>query len=474
MAVGSQHSSPIKFGTDGWRAVIAEEFTYDQVARVAQASAQVLVRTYPGEGIVIGYDNRFLSEEFAQCAAAAIAVRSIPVILASLAAPTPALSWAAKQLGAHGALVITASHNPPQYSGIKVKGGFGGSVPPEVTQQIEAELAKGEFVSPASNASKAILSFDPWPAYLQQLSQRVDLDKIYKSTVKIWVDAMHGSAAGGMGLLLKEKIHELRGHRDPLFGGFAPEPLPPQLATTMQLIQADPASLKVGLVFDGDGDRIAAVDGAGRFLSPQILIPILIEHLAKRRGLTGEVVKTVSGSQLIDLVTHHYQLPLTETPIGFKYIAERMLATPVLLGGEESGGIGFLNHMPERDAMLSALYLLEAIAETGLDLSEIYHQIQAQLQFFPYYSRRDLHLKDASLQTKALTRLAQDPPTQILGRAVVNHLSRDGHKFVLEGNSWLMLRGSGTEPVLRLYCEAESLSAVESLLSWAEQWSTTV
>lgn len=473
-----QESTPsVKFGTDGWRAVIADQFTFAQVARVAQASARILARAYPGEGIIIGYDNRFLSETFARHAAEAVAALSIPVKLSTTSAPTPAFSWAANSQEAHGALVITASHNPPEYSGIKVKGGFGGSIPAEITRTIETELSEGYFINPAKlNTSEAetlqswITQFDPWPDYCQQLSQRVDLEILRRSPAKVWIDAMHGSAAGGMKRLLGEAVQEVRGYRDPLFGGMSPEPLPPQLAATMQMIKEDPAPLKVALVFDGDGDRIAAIDGQGTFLSPQILIPILIEHLAKRRGLQGEIVKTLSGSQLFAKVADLYHLPITETPIGFKYIAERMLTTDVLLGGEESGGIGYLGHMPERDAMLSALYLLEAMAQTGLDLSDLYKQLQDQTQYVSTYLRRDLHLGDPVRQTMLLNQLQDDPPQQILDKAITAHFDHDGHKFVLEDDSWLMIRGSGTEPVLRLYCEASDRDRVNALLDWAEVW----
>ena len=472
MTAASPTSVPaIKFGTDGWRAVIADEFTYPQVQRVAQASARILAKTYTGTGIVIGYDNRFLSEHFARSAAEAVAALGIPVKLSTCAAPTPAFSWAANQLGVHGALVITASHNPPEYSGIKIKGAFGGSVTADVTRQVEQLLTEMPTAI-ASENSLEIETFDPWPLYLEQLSRQVDLDAIRNSSAKIWIDSLHGSAAGGMTRLLGDRVQELRGYRDPLFGGLSPEPLPPQLATTMATIAEDDAKLKVGLVFDGDGDRIAAVDGSGQFLSPQILIPVLIEHLAERRGYRGEMVKTVSGSELFAKVATLYDLPVTETAIGFKYIADRMQTTDVMIGGEESGGIGFTRHIPERDGMLSALYLLEAIAATELDLSDIYARLQDRTGYISYYNRRDLHLKDKQKQQSLMESLDSNPPTQLEGRTVTEHLTKDGHKFVLDDGSWLMIRASGTEPVLRLYCEALSTGAVESLLDWAEEWAS--
>ncbi|NJK63239.1 MAG: phosphoglucomutase/phosphomannomutase family protein [Synechococcaceae cyanobacterium SM2_3_1] len=460
----------IKFGTDGWRAVIAEGFTFERVRQVAQAGARVLARTYAGEGILIGYDNRFLSEAFAAAAAEAITALDIPVLLAETATPTPALSWAALHRQAHGALMITASHNPPQYSGIKIKGRFGGSVPASVTAAVEQELQQTHYQAPSPSQQARIDSFDPWPDYCQQLSRHVNLEHLRQSPLRIWVDVMHGSAAGGMPRLLGDAVQELRAERDPLFGGYAPEPLPPQLQSTMQTIAAAAAPLKVGIVFDGDGDRIAAIDGQGTFLSPQILIPILIQHLAVRRGLTGEIVKTVSGSQLFKKLATHLHLPLTETAVGFKYIAERMMSTEVLLGGEESGGIGFQNHMPERDAMLSALFLLEAMTAEGKDLSQIYAQIQDMVGYQSVYRRLDLHLQDQEHSSALLSCLSQQPPSQIQGREVVEHISVDGHKFLLTDGSWLMIRGSGTEPLLRLYSEAPTAAAVDALLDWAATW----
>jgi phosphomannomutase len=459
----------IRFGTDGWRAVIADGFTVPQVCRVAQAGSRVLAHTYAGTGMVVGYDNRFLSEDFARRAAEAIAAAGIPVTLSTCSAPTPAFSWAAHHLGAHGALVITASHNPPSYSGIKFKGQFGGSVSPEVTRSIEAELERLPEATTSVNPAP-IVEFDPWPLYLEQLQKQVDLEAIRRSSVKIWIDAMHGSAAGGMTRLLGDRVQEVRSNRDPLFGGFAPEPLPPQLANTMAQIRDDSAPLKAGLVFDGDGDRIAAIDGQGNFLSAQILVPILIEHLAARRGYKGEFVKTVSGSELFARVAALYDLPVTETPVGFKYVADRMLDAQVLIGGEESGGIGFAGHIPERDGMLSALYLLEAIAATGLDLSQIYRNLQERTGYTSYYNRRDLHLSDMAKQGRLMQSLDTTPPQTILSLTVTGHTAKDGHKFMLEDGSWLMIRASGTEPLLRLYCEALSPDTVEALLDWAEQW----
>ena len=288
---------------------------------------------------------------------------------------------------------------------------------------------------------------------------------------------MHGAAAGGLSQLLDVEVREINSDRDPLFGGGAPEPLPRYLSYLFRLMRAhrqtDSAGLSVGLVFDGDADRIAAVDGQGNFLSSQVLIPILIEHLAVRRGFGGEVVKTVSGSELIPRVAALHQLPVFETPIGYKYIADRMLEAQVMLGGEESGGIGYGTHIPERDALLSALYVLEAIAKSGLDLSDLYRRLQEQTNFTSAYDRIDLPLANMDVRSRLLEQLQTQPLKEIAGQSVVDCLTIDGYKFRLADNSWLMIRFSGTEPVLRLYCEASTLKQVHDNLNWAKDWANS-
>jgi phosphomannomutase len=289
---------------------------------------------------------------------------------------------------------------------------------------------------------------------------------------------MHGAAATGLNRLLNCPIEELNSDRDPLFGGGAPEPLPRYLSALFRTIKEAaeeyPESIKVGLVFDGDSDRIAAVDGEGNFLSSQFLIPILIEHLAERKGFTGEIVKTVSGSDLIPRLAKLYDLPLYETPIGYKYIADRMLATEVMIGGEESGGIGYGTHIPERDALLSALYVLEAIVESGQDLKDIYARLAEKTGFSATYDRIDLPLASMEVRAKLLERLEKKAPTEVAGKSVVDCLTVDGYKFRLEDDSWLLIRFSGTEPVLRLYCQAQNLMEVRKTLEWARDWANSV
>lgn len=474
-------TQPIKFGTDGWRGLIADDFTFERVAHVAPASAQILAKVYgqqtKNQTVIVGHDRRFLAEEFARKAAEAVQKAGFEVILTETYAPTPAFSLAAKQQNALGAIVMTASHNPGGYLGLKVKGGFGGSVPPEVTQQIEALLGQTSDTPVTPTTPIELKTFNPWPAYCETLRNMVDIhtirEAIRQGTVTVFADVMHGAAAGGLAQILEVPVHELNSNRDPLFDGGAPEPLPRYLSQLFRVIrthQRQTGKLAIGFVFDGDSDRVAAVDGQGNFLSSQILIPILIEHLAKRRGLTGEVIKTVSGSDLIPKLANLYNLPVFETPIGYKYIADRMLTTPVLVGGEESGGIGYGIHIPERDALLSALYLLEAVVQSGQDLSDIYGRLQQETGFHAAYDRIDLHLASMEARSRIQEQLQQQPLTEIANQSVIDCNKVDGYKFRLADNRWLLIRFSGTEPLLRLYCEAATLEQVHNTLNWAKDW----
>lgn len=456
--------------------------------QVAPLAAHALAHHYdsPNRTVIVGYDRRFLSEEFAQAAATAISAAGFEVLLSESYAPTPAFSWAAKQQNALGAVVITASHNPGIYSGLKVKGGFGGSVPPEVTQTIEALL---QSPPPAASQPGTIQTFDPWQSYCEVLRSRVDIAAIQTAIasgqLQVFVDVMHGAAATGLARLLGDHLGvgltELNSSRDPLFEGGAPEPLPRYLPKLLDTIRqagesGEPgrAKLVTGLVFDGDSDRIAAVDGQGNFLSSQVLIPILIQHLAVNRGYQGEVIKTISGSNLIPKVAELYGLPLYQTPIGYKYIADRMLEAQVLLGGEESGGIGYGHHIPERDALLSALYVLEAVVKSGQDLSQLYANLQQQTQYHSTYDRIDLPLASMDVRARLLDQLQTQLPQEIAGQPVTSCLDIDGYKFQLADQSWLLIRFSGTEPVLRLYSEALTAERVQQNLAWAKDWADQI
>ena len=478
-------AKPIKFGTDGWRGVIADDFTFERVALVAPIAAKILEKNYGdstnnSKTVIVGHDRRFMAEEFAQVAAEAVQNAGFDVLLTDTYAPTPAFSLAAFQKQALGAIVMTASHNPGKYLGLKVKGAFGGSVPPEITKQIE-DLLTVEFKKDGVKKGK-IESFNPGLSYCETLQKMVEIDKI-KSAInegklKVFADVMHGAAAGGLQKILGVEIAEVNGNRDPLFDGGAPEPLPRYLSKLFKEIKsyqgANKGKLAIGLVFDGDSDRIAAVDGEGNFLSSQILIPILIEHLTTRHGFSGEVVKTISGSDLFPKVAELYKMPVFETPIGYKYIADRMLSTQVLVGGEESGGIGYGTHIPERDALLSALYLLEAVVMSGEDLSVIYRQLQEKTGFSSVYDRIDLPLANMDVRARLLEELTNNPVREVAGAKVVDCLTIDGYKFRLADGRWLLIRFSGTEPVLRLYCEAADMQKVKQTLEWAKNWANSI
>lgn len=468
--------NPIKFGTDGWRGVIAADFTMTRVAKLAPLAAKVLREYNPTSNLVIvGFDRRFMAEDFAKITAEALQEYGFDVLLSESYAPTPAFSWAAKAKNALGALVLTASHNPAKYLGLKVKGSFGGSVSADVTEKIESLLDS----SVENSTSKGKLElFNPWESYGQQLRSQVNIDVIKKAVeegkLKVFVDAMHGAASTGLNRILGCEVTEINANRDPLFGGNPPEPLaryiPELFRTIKEASRQYPDSLRLGFVFDGDCDRIAAVDGNGNFQSSQVLIPILIEHFATRKGLTGEVVKTVSGSDLIPKIAQLYNLPLSETAIGYKYIAEKMLATNVLIGGEESGGVGYGTHIPERDALLSALYVLEAVVESGKDITDLYNNLQEKVNFKSSYDRIDLPLKNMNQRSLLLKELTNNPIQEIAKKKVIDCLTVDGYKFRLNDESWLLIRFSGTEPLLRLYSEGINDKAVQENLTWAKNW----
>jgi phosphomannomutase len=473
-------ANAIKFGTDGWRGVIGAEFTFDRLLMVAPLAAAVLADTYSAKTgnrkIIVGFDRRFMAETFAKRMAEAVQQAGFDVILSDTFAPTPAFSWAAHSQNALGALVITASHNPGDYLGLKVKGNFGGSVPPEMTQQIEARL--GQTLPPTQPGT--LTTFDPWASYCQELRGKVDLASIQQALasgkLSVFADVMNGAASTGLGRLLGLPITELNSKTDPLFGGGAPEPLPKYLSQLMRTIRSHRSEpgVRVGLVFDGDCDRIAAVDGSGEFLSSQILIPILIQHLVERRGFTGEIIKTVSTSNLVPRMAKLYDLPIYETPIGYKYIADRMLDTAVLIGGEESGGIGYGNHIPERDALLSALYLLEALAKSQQDLGDLYRQLEIKTNYNFKYDRVDLHLANMEVRSRLMAQLEQKSFDKIANIEVRDRNLADGYKFNLVDERWLLIRFSGTEPVLRLYCEAATIEQVHETLDWAQAWAKSV
>ncbi len=473
-------ASPIAFGTDGWRGILGVDITVERLLPVAAASAAELAHSAPAgltsREVVIGYDRRFLAPELAEAICAAVRGADLEPVLADSPTPTPASSWAVVERGALGALVITASHNPPEWLGLKIKGPFGGSVEGDFTKRVETRLEAGGITVPIPGTPQR---FDAMGAYVAGLKAKVNTaalaEGLERLGLTVIVDPMHGSAAGVLSALLGEQamasgaIQEIRANRDPLFGGNPPEPLAPYLQELIATVRASTAAGKpaMGIVFDGDGDRIAAVDERGRFCSTQLLMPLFIDHLARARGMTGSVIKTVSGSDLMQLVAEDLGRTVLEKPVGFKYIAAEMLAGEVLVGGEESGGVGFGMHLPERDAPFAALLLIEALVEGGVPLGQRIDALQERCGGAAAYDRLDLRLADMAARQRLEAHLAEAPPTEVAGAAVQEVITTDGVKLRLGPNHWLMLRFSGTEPLLRLYCEAPSEARVAEVLDWA-------
>ena len=473
--------APIAFGTDGWRGILGVDITVERLLPVAAAAARELAHAAPpgldSRTVVIGYDRRFLAPELAAAIAAAVRGVGLEPLLAQEPLPTPAISWVVVERQALGGLVITASHNPPEWLGLKIKGHFGGSVEGDFTKRVEQRLAAGGISVPAPGETHC---FDGWGEYLSGLRSQLDCAALGKGLqqlgLQVIVDPMHGSAAGGLPALLGDSVREIRSNRDPLFGGNPPEPLAPYLEQLIAEVQAAAAAGKpaVGIVFDGDGDRIAAIDERGRYCSTQLLMPLLIDHLARARQLPGAVVKTVSGSDLMRLVAEDLGREVLEKPVGFKHIASEMLRGEVLVGGEESGGVGFGMHLPERDALFAALLLLEALVEGGQPLGARLDALQARCGGASHYDRLDLRLRDMASRRRLEQLLLDAPPQEVAGVAVQELIRTDGLKLRLGPSHWLMLRFSGTEPLLRLYCEGPDPERVAAVLAWARQFAETV
>ncbi len=462
----------IKFGTDGWRGVIARDFTFDNLSLVAQATMDWLHREGLAEkGLVIGYDRRFLSPDFARRVAEIAVGNDIRVWLTDSYAPTPAVSWAVKEQQAGAGVMITASHNSPIYNGFKIKEQYGGSARPVTTGLLEQIVAYNQEHERPVHAlpfdqvvrEGKVELFDAATSYLRQLGRYVDLERIRKAAIPAVVDPMYGAGSGFLKRLLE--IDEIHDEENPGFGGCPPEPIGENLHELRGLLTA--GRYRVGLALDGDADRIGAVDERGGFFSSHAIYTLLLKHLVERKGLSGGVVKTVSSTRMIDLLAERYSLPLFETPIGFKHICELMLERDILMGGEESGGLGVTGHIPERDGILMGLLLLETVAMSGQGLGEQLDAVMADIGQF-CYRRIDVAIDNAA-KAALLQRLQSEPPTAFVGRTVTATNFTDGFKFIFDNGDWLLIRPSGTEPVLRLYSEAGDEAMVEQLLRAARQ-----
>ena len=462
----------IKFGTDGWRGVISRDFTFENVRWVTQAVIDYLKSVNKAEkGIVVGYDRRFLSREYAEEVASVAAANGVKVLIGDNYAPTPAISSAVREKKAGGGIVVTASHNPPKYNGLKFKEDFGGSAFPETTVAVESILkerrAKGDVppvISYDEGVRKGlIIPFDPMEEYLDKLRSFVDFDKIKGSGIRVAVDPMYGAGTGCIKRLLEEaglEVTEIRGEENPGFGGVSPEPIDRNLESLMTLVKEE--KYDVGLATDGDADRIGAVDGRGEFFNSHRILTLLLKHMVEERGLTGNVVKTVSGTRMIDIIAEKYGLGLQETPIGFKHICKKMLEEEVLLGGEESGGLGITSFIPERDGILVGLLLVEIMAVKGKGLERVLDELFSEIGTF-CYDRIDLEVEGESM-AGVRSSLKDFHPSVLAGMAVKGENRLDGAKFLMEDGSWLLIRASGTEPVLRIYAEAPSAGRVKALL----------
>jgi phosphomannomutase len=479
---------PIHFGTDGWRAVISDTFTFHNLRVVAQAIADAvrsdswnngtfLKETPDPTKIVVGYDTRFLSDRYASDVARVLAGNGYKVSLTQADAPTPAISYTVRHTGAIAGIVITASHNAPRYSGIKLKAAYGGSALREQCRRVEVylndneERGRGPNLMDYEQARQVGLlrRFNPLPAYYDHLRTLIDFDAIAENPQRVVVDSMYGSGRGVIKGVLKGtgcEVQEIRGEMNPGFGGVHPEPISRYLGTLAGAISTGMGD--IGLATDGDADRIGAMDERGNFIDPHKIMALALRYLVEERGWRGPVVRTVSTTRMIDLLAAHYNIPVYETPVGFNYIADHMLKEDILIGGEESGGISFRGHIPEGDGVLMGLLLVEIVATSGVSLHELVENLLQEVGP-AHYQRTDLRLSRPIAKESMVRRLLEETPPSIGGESVSDILSTDGVKYILADDSWLLIRPSGTEPVLRVYAEGRSSEMVEALLSYGEQ-----
>jgi phosphomannomutase len=464
----------IKFGTDGWRGIIADDFTFDNVRRVAGAIASYVLKYEDAKhGVIVGYDTRFASQRAAQVAAEVIAGAGIPVKLANDYTPTPAVSYAVKDKGAAGGVMVTSSHNPWNWNGVKFKGKFGGSATPGIMKRIEEELNTGAM----PQATKAAIEeADLKTLYLAAICRFADMDLIGKTKFKFAIDSMYGSGREVLAGIFRDRgvpFVAIRQEVNPLFPGINPEPIVPNVALLQETVVKEKCD--AGLATDGDADRIGAVAEDGSFVDSHKIFCVLLRWLLVRKKWPGDVVRAFNTTRMLDRIAAKYGRKLYETQIGFKYIADLMMEHDILIGGEESGGIGYSRFLPERDGILNCLLLANVMAEEGKPLGQLVADLQRE--FGPhYYGRRDLHIPD-EIKQGAIQR-ARAESTRSLGRyRVLKKENLDGIKFFLnaptngnEAEAWILFRASGTEPLLRLYSEAASPELVDEVLAAAENF----
>jgi len=474
----------IAFGTDGWRAGIADAYTFDAVRVCAQAVAEWVRRTGEADrGVVVGYDRRFRSEHFAQAAAEVLAAHGIHVLLASAAAPTQAFSYATLRRNAKAGIVITASHNPWTDNGFKVKEETGSAASPAVIAELEAIIRPLESrprdvrrMSYDDAVAKGLVEiFDPAPDYLARVAELFDLEAFRAAGYTIVCEPLYGSASGYFPRLLgggRTKIVELHGERNPYFGGVNPEPIPPNIDEFLARIPKERAD--VGLAVDGDADRAGLGDEQGRFVTTLTVYALLMWYLVEVRKLRQPVVKTVNMTSMVDRLGEKYGVPVHEVPVGFKYIGPKMRETGAMMGGEESGGFGFAMHLPERDGIVADLFLLDFFMKTKKKPSQLIAELM-DLAGPSFYLRRDLHLDAATYQAekpKIMERLDGARPGELAGHRVTRIVpldTKDGVKYFVDDGSWLLVRLSGTEPLVRVYTETRSANEVKPMLDLGER-----
>ncbi len=474
---------PIHFGTDGWRAVISDSFTFDNLRIVAQAIADAVASEHwdrsvhtDQKKIVIGYDTRFLSDRFAGEVARVLAANGFTVLLAQSDSPTPAISYAVKNHQAIAGVMITASHNAPRYNGVKLKGAFGGSALSEQCRRVEVyindneEQARGPNLMDFKKAREMnlIQRFNPLTAYFEHLHTLINTDIIAENPQRFVVDAMYGSGRGVIKSFLQGtgcEIYEIRGEMNPGFGGIHPEPIAKNLGALSSAVSSGVGNF--GVVTDGDADRIGAMDERGTFVDPHKIMALSLKYLVEKRGWTGAVVRTVSTTRMIDRLAKRYGLTLYETPVGFNHIADYMMKEDVLIGGEESGGISFKGHIPEGDGPIMGLLLVEMIAAWKKPLVELVGDMLADVGP-ALYERVDLRLSRPVAKAEMTEFLTQKAPAEIGGQKVQEISQRDGVKYVMGDDSWLLIRPSGTEPVLRVYVEGRNQEMVRALMNYGK------
>jgi len=477
----------INFGTDGWRAVISDTFTFTNLRLVAQAMADALsTDTWNNGGnnlnpvphtVIVGYDTRFLSDRYAMDVARVMAGNGFTVYLSQSDAPTPVISYAVHNLKAVGGIMITASHNAPRYNGVKLKNAYGSSASPDQCRQVEVYLNDNEMRARGPNLmdfevareNNLIRRFNPIPQYYEHLRKLIDFDVIAEGQLRVVIDSMYGSGRGVIKGILQGtgcEVHEIRNEMNPGFGGVHPEPISRYLDALAGAINSGLGNF--GVATDGDADRTGAMDERCNFVDPHRIMALALRYLVEDRGMRGTVVRTVSTSRMLDRLAKRYDLPIVETPVGFNHISDQMIHDDVLIGGEESGGISFKGHIPEGDGIIMGLLLVEMVAKKRVSLHELVEDLLNDVGP-AFYERRDLRLSHPVAKKAMVNYLHSNAPASIGGERILEVSTLDGAKYILSDDSWLLIRPSGTEPVLRVYAEGRSPEMLKALMGFGQQ-----